>query len=74
VAICRLKPRATDIRHGRSKAYRSTLTMPAWVLISVIGMVLPSVNGTMVPPGPATSFSTIAPVRMRSPSPASSRW
>jgi hypothetical protein len=38
------------------KAYRFTLTMPAWVTVDVNGRVDPSVSGSTSPPARATNF------------------
>jgi hypothetical protein len=50
---------SADIRQGISKLYRFILQMLACVLVSAIGRVDPSVNGSSSPSARRANFSTI---------------
>jgi hypothetical protein len=52
---------------------RMTLTMPAWVLVSVRGQLDSAVAANMVPSAARMKRSTIEPATTRSPSPSGSR-
>src|SRR5258708_38640649 len=58
-------------RQGMLKAQRFTLTMPACVLVSAIGLVERSLNGSHSPSARRVHFSPIAAGRIRSPSASS---